>query len=114
MSVRPDSLPSLSGFDLRKTFVGTVQRQQIHADVERRVIVLSQPRAQLVLADLDRFDQQNWTMLGDANGGTCQAFKLHALDVHLDQIEPRKVVGVQDRKSTRLNSSHSQISYAVF
>src|SRR2546430_16442307 len=24
------------------------------------------------------------------------------------------VIGVQDRKSTRLNSSHSQISYAVF
>src|SRR2546427_7369262 len=26
----------------------------------------------------------------------------------------RLVPGVQDRKSTRLNSSHSQISYAVF
>src|SRR5256886_3402148 len=28
--------------------------------------------------------------------------------------EPRKPVPVQDRKSTRLNSSHSQISDAVF
>src|SRR5688572_32270795 len=26
----------------------------------------------------------------------------------------RRDMGVQDRKSTRLNSSHSQISYAVF
>src|SRR2546427_3907595 len=28
--------------------------------------------------------------------------------------EPRLERGVRDRKSTRLNSSHSQISYAVF
>src|SRR5579859_1890486 len=27
---------------------------------------------------------------------------------------PEPVEGLQDRKSTRLNSSHSQISYAVF
>src|SRR2546430_9897199 len=27
---------------------------------------------------------------------------------------PRRSTAVQDRKSTRLNSSHSQISYAVF
>src|SRR5688572_32081314 len=27
---------------------------------------------------------------------------------------PRLLLGAQDRKSTRLNSSHSQISYAVF
>src|SRR5205085_12379472 len=30
------------------------------------------------------------------------------------EIELRVSVGVLDRKSTRLNSSHSQISYAVF
>src|SRR2546430_4022393 len=28
--------------------------------------------------------------------------------------EPEREYAVQDRKSTRLNSSHSQISYAVF
>src|SRR5688572_31276706 len=28
--------------------------------------------------------------------------------------EPEPVEAIQDRKSTRLNSSHSQISYAVF
>src|SRR2546430_3555476 len=29
-------------------------------------------------------------------------------------FEGRATAGVEDRKSTRLNSSHSQISYAVF
>src|SRR5688572_32534644 len=38
---------------------------------------------------------------------------------HVDDRDPRDLGGVlhgqeQDRKSTRLNSSHSQISYAVF
>src|SRR2546430_5497249 len=28
--------------------------------------------------------------------------------------QPPRQVGLEDRKSTRLNSSHSQISYAVF
>src|SRR2546427_1956974 len=35
----------------------------------------------------------------------------HPLDGHEDEEHPREY---QDRKSTRLNSSHSQISYAVF
>src|SRR2546430_3040494 len=37
-------------------------------------------------------------------------------DVALDrqQVKGDVAVGHQDRKSTRLNSSHSQISYAVF
>src|SRR5688572_30899130 len=30
------------------------------------------------------------------------------------KLEYRKLAGDEDRKSTRLNSSHSQISYAVF
>src|SRR2546430_5999629 len=34
---------------------------------------------------------------------------------HLERDDPERVdVGARDRKSTRLNSSHSQISYAVF
>src|SRR2546430_4003476 len=36
----------------------------------------------------------------------------HPMDVHLDETLRRR--SFQDRKSTRLNSSHSQISYAVF
>src|SRR2546430_9018886 len=35
-----------------------------------------------------------------------------ALAIHNDQT--RLTVSARDRKSTRLNSSHSQISYAVF
>src|SRR2546430_12412257 len=30
------------------------------------------------------------------------------------RVRPHRRIFVQDRKSTRLNSSHSQISYAVF
>src|SRR2546430_12285616 len=42
------------------------------------------------------------------------------LEDHIGLCDPvmrpreRNVVDLQDRKSTRLNSSHSQISYAVF
>src|SRR2546429_841791 len=46
-------------------------------------------------------------------GGTAEA-NLHSLAVHqigVGQVEDR---GVTDRKSTRLNSSHGYISYAVF
>src|SRR2546430_5526667 len=32
----------------------------------------------------------------------------------VEQIDWRRQFAVKDRKSTRLNSSHSQISYAVF
>src|SRR3712207_8360418 len=31
-----------------------------------------------------------------------------------DRVDPRAVADAQDRKSTRLNSSHANISYAVF
>src|SRR2546430_3174867 len=31
-----------------------------------------------------------------------------------NELQDRRTVGNEDRKSTRLNSSHSQISYAVF
>src|SRR3712207_7728957 len=34
--------------------------------------------------------------------------------VERDEVDVRPAVGEQDRKSTRLNSSHANISYAVF
>src|SRR5205085_3243070 len=37
----------------------------------------------------------------------------NAFAFHCFEIDPHQIV-VRDRKSTRLNSSHSQISYAVF
>src|SRR2546430_12437374 len=43
--------------------------------------------------------------------GTCAM----GSDPRTSVVDPRlRVRGVRDRKSTRLNSSHSQISYAVF
>src|SRR5256886_12839330 len=40
--------------------------------------------------------------------------KVSLLDLQYHDIRPDKGVYYRDRKSTRLNSSHSQISYAVF
>src|SRR5256886_5653179 len=42
------------------------------------------------------------------------ALRLGVDPKHADQMVRGTVVLPQDRKSTRLNSSHSQISYAVF
>src|SRR3712207_6950702 len=39
---------------------------------------------------------------------------LRSVDVSLPLRKATMVVGVSDRKSTRLNSSHANISYAVF
>src|SRR2546427_4872105 len=38
----------------------------------------------------------------------------YVISENLAKIQGREDVQAQDRKSTRLNSSHSQISYAVF
>src|SRR2546430_9258594 len=59
------------------------------------------------------------TVPGDAEVGSFYALSLVALAYHEDAAQAlelrRKAIGVlKDRKSTRLNSSHSQISYAVF
>src|SRR5688572_32125509 len=40
--------------------------------------------------------------------------RLDTRALHADAGADRIDVGMKDRKSTRLNSSHSQISYAVF
>src|SRR2546430_8919142 len=49
----------------------------------------------------------------------CDMEHLAASDTHVEhaptaEAAPGALVGKRDRKSTRLNSSHSQISYAVF
>src|SRR3712207_8121223 len=40
--------------------------------------------------------------------------QLHAADIDIELISTDLGDGRQDRKSTRLNSSHANISYAVF
>src|SRR5256886_13607696 len=50
-----------------------------------------------------------------AHGGVAEAELLQVIEELHRAREPGAPVAVeQDRKSTRLNSSHSQISYAVF
>src|SRR5688500_7418803 len=49
--------------------------------------------------------------------GVTSVFNLHGSPTHLDwarQVEAGTLAGPADRKSTRLNSSHLVISYAVF
>src|SRR2546427_5485668 len=53
------------------------------------------------------------TLLRPGQLGTWQEFKREHL-VSGDHRQPRDPAALRDRKSTRLNSSHSQISYAVF
>src|SRR5437764_7258489 len=46
--------------------------------------------------------------------GRLQAIAQERRAPRLDQLEEARVTGDRDRKSTRLNSSHRCISYAVF
>src|SRR5690606_41958194 len=54
--------------------------------------------------------------LGDAGAAVVRRVVLHGEDAVVEAaVAPRvEVVGLEDRKSTRLNSSHVKISYAVF
>src|SRR5688572_31595539 len=49
-----------------------------------------------------------------AYGGTCSNLKTQTFWKDEYAQKYLKITAAQDRKSTRLNSSHSQISYAVF
>src|SRR2546430_13615920 len=51
------------------------------------------------------------TLAAQVNGARRQATVLNHSATHLHR---ERVADAKDRKSTRLNSSHSQISYAVF
>src|SRR2546427_3567264 len=61
---------------------------------------------------------RNLYFLGTAGSGKSTmvyAFQLWMNSQGLDCVDHRRLPGSgRDRKSTRLNSSHSQISYAVF
>src|SRR3989475_6975356 len=55
--------------------------------------------------------------LGDATVGERVNYGAGSITANYDGVNKHRTVieaDVQDRKSTRLNSSHSQISYAVF
>src|SRR2546430_11836033 len=57
--------------------------------------------------------RQDGRQAGGVGGGVVDAGEHYVLEAH-PPAAPRGVVACRDRKSTRLNSSHSQISYAVF
>src|SRR5438270_3799495 len=59
-------------------------------------------------SDLPNEFVQHAAFLGGSGSGKTTA-ALNLIEQLLDQVQRRR-----DRKSTRLNSSHSQISYAVF
>src|SRR2546430_6579690 len=68
----------------------------------------SQRDHHLVAVDADDVDAAGGVVQPDGGGGIDRHLDIAA--VGLDEVCPERL----DRKSTRLNSSHSQISYAVF
>src|SRR5205085_12092442 len=79
------------------------------AEVQHAVALVDDEEAHLVQLDLVRTLQvQQAARRGDHEVGVLQA-----RDLHLVRHAAHDVGDAQDRKSTRLNSSHSQISYAV-
>src|SRR2546428_5519370 len=54
------------------------------------------------------------TRIADANTGLQGAEIVHGPRLHADDLICIRSNALLDRKSTRLNSSHDQISYAVF
>src|SRR2546430_2792024 len=68
----------------------------------------------------ERRQQQEAILSGRDGGGGLQEPDRGRIDLHEDSgchtgiCERDARTGAADRKSTRLNSSHSQISYAVF
>src|SRR2546430_14417539 len=112
----PGSMPTTRGIDSR------LLRHQLPRDVgdrlgvQHEVVALEQAcdarlvQLRLEVADGERAEAYD-ALLRDAVIHRLDAFDAERRDrVHVGHdLEPR-----QDRKSTRLNSSHSQISYAVF
>src|SRR5947209_14869225 len=54
------------------------------------------------------------TLLGHAGGPECSAGASVSMPMLVDAVERDMDAAGLDRKSTRLNSSHANISYAVF
>src|SRR5204862_8330791 len=96
-------------------------RRELHSFPTRRSSDLSDPK--LWQTDRSTFEQLRYTNLYtgiDAlYGGNGRLLKSEfeiapGADVSLIRIRYEGIKSVEDRKSTRLNSSHVEISYAVF
>src|SRR2546429_6067822 len=57
--------------------------------------------------------QEYWTIEGEGSHSS-QSFPLKLLEYRGQKVEQFSFTNETDRKSTRLNSSHGYISYAVF
>src|SRR2546427_7820445 len=69
------------------------------------------PRIRALRGFLGKLAPQRPPPQAEPAAATVNSAALAAPDV---RVGPRHLRGIRDRKSTRLNSSHSQISYAVF
>src|SRR2546430_13407617 len=97
--------------------VGMVSRVVPRADLETTTFELAgqigqMPRFGLALAK--RAVNQCEDQMG-LRPGMDSVFGLHHVaHAHNAEVQGHSLAGLEDRKSTRLNSTHSQISYAVF
>src|SRR2546430_15267170 len=101
-------LPETNGRDLTR-----------HAAAENRTQLVVHPRAVSSIRDYRSLRSENLLRDPDRAGeihvhciGPTDSHRLVRRCEHIARL--RWGHGVTDRKSTRLNSSHSQISYAVF
>src|SRR5690554_7377063 len=71
----------------------------------------------LVAVDLEPTKSDYWRSLGNAYESkeqNEQAIAAYEKAIELDPRDKEAIIDYLDRKSTRLNSSHVRISYAVF
>src|SRR2546430_4404913 len=85
----------------------TLFRSLVHRDRQRLVL----PGERRVREDDVELGEVGGDIVDGHRVGVLQAHPASAWEARSDPRGPRMK---QDRKSTRLNSSHSQISYAVF
>src|SRR5688572_32109441 len=65
----------------------------------------------LVAGYVGNDNSNRYALAVDENGGTLVTTPRYGVN---ENLQERHITASIDRKSTRLNSSHSQISYAVF
>src|SRR3712207_8892448 len=68
----------------------------------------------MVVGGLTLSDERRAHLGSDALASALQVTNWNFLSVTVDELVPRLDESPLDRKSTRLNSSHANISYAVF
>src|SRR2546427_7575640 len=112
--------PGMSRDDLVRTNADIVK--QVSQEIKRHcpnaiVVVVSNPLDVMcwVTKQVTGFSRERvFGMAGGLDTARYRAFLAEALDVSGGDVQAMGLGGDGDRKSTRLNSSHRQISYALF